>query len=96
MRLSDDRTTHLAHKTAEALQALAGGLRGLRPFTKEPSDLLAEVKKAFREFDRIWTEVDREATEKVHSLKRNVPEGSREWDILYRQYFEEGLQKRKP
>lgn len=34
-------------------------------------------------------DLDREARAKIASLSRNVPEGSREWDILYRQYLEE-------
>lgn len=34
-------------------------------------------------------ELDGRVRAKIASLSRNVPEGSREWDILYRQYLEE-------
>jgi hypothetical protein len=32
---------------------------------------------------------------KIQSLSRNVPVGSREWDILYRKYFEEESRKQR-
>ena len=34
-------------------------------------------------------ELDSRVRAKIASLSRDVPEGSREWDILYRQYFDE-------
>jgi len=34
-------------------------------------------------------DLDKTVRAKIASLSRNVPEGSREWDILYRQYLEE-------
>jgi hypothetical protein len=34
-------------------------------------------------------EIDKKAREKVASLKRDVHEGTREWDILYKKYYEE-------
>jgi len=38
---------------------------------------------------QIDSELDRAARERIRSLKRDVPEGSREWDLLYRQYVTE-------
>jgi hypothetical protein len=32
---------------------------------------------------------------KIQSLSRQVPVGSREWDILYRKYHEEEMRKQK-
>jgi hypothetical protein len=29
------------------------------------------------------------------SLSRQVPAGSREWDVLYRKYFEEEMRKQR-
>jgi hypothetical protein len=31
---------------------------------------------------------------RIASLKRSVPEGSREWDVLYRQYLDELARRR--
>jgi hypothetical protein len=38
--------------------------------------------------------LDRAVRARIASLSRRVPEGSREWDVLYRQYAEE-LARRK-
>ena len=37
---------------------------------------------------------DRAVRARIASLSRTVPEGSREWDVLYRQYLEELQRKR--
>ncbi len=39
-------------------------------------------------------ELDRAVRQRIESLSRQVPEGSSEWDLLYRQYSEE-LAKRR-
>jgi len=38
-------------------------------------------------------ELDREARKKIESQKKTVPEGSLEWDILYRKYYAEEIKK---
>jgi hypothetical protein len=50
----------------------------------------AQLRGAFQED----TALDRAVRARIASLSRKVPEGSREWDILYRQYAEE-LSRRK-
>jgi hypothetical protein len=37
--------------------------------------------------------VDRAARQKIRSQKREIPEGSEEWDILLRRYYQEELKK---
>ena len=39
-------------------------------------------------------ELDSAVRARIASLRRQVPEGSTEWDILYRQYFEELARRR--
>ena len=39
-------------------------------------------------------ELDRAVRARIASLKREVPEGSAEWDVLYRQYSEELSRRR--
>ena len=39
--------------------------------------------------------MDRHAREKVRSQQKNIPEGSSEWDVLYRKYYEEEYQKHR-
>ncbi len=37
--------------------------------------------------------IDQHARLKVQSHKRNIPEGSPEWEILYRKYYQEEVKK---
>lgn len=88
MIISEDRQSHLAHKITDAIWN-----DDLVDYTDE--DLaLRLAKKAIAEFVKEDMEVDQRAREKVASLKRGVVEGSPEWDILYKKYYEEERGKR--
>jgi uncharacterized protein len=47
------------------------------------------TRKAIQQFVQNDLEIDRKARAKVASLKRQVLEGTPEWDVLYRKYYEE-------
>jgi hypothetical protein len=86
--ISEDRQSHLAHILTDAIWN-----DDLVDYTDE--DLaLRLAKKAIAEFVKEDMDVDQKAREKVASLKRGVVEGSPEWDILYRKYYEEERGKR--
>ena len=88
MIISEDRQSHLAHKITDAIWN-----DDLVDYTDE--DLaLRLAKKAIAEFVKEDMDVDQKAREKVASLKRGVVEGSPEWDILYKKYYEEERGKR--
>ena len=55
--------------------------------------VLAEIKAALGDFFSVDDALDAKVRRKIASLSRRVPEGSSEWDVLYRQYLEE--EKRK-
>ena len=42
---------------------------------------------------RLFNQIEDDAKERVRSQKRSVPEGSREWEILFRKYAFEDLDK---
>ncbi|MCK4890670.1 MAG: DUF507 family protein [Candidatus Aminicenantes bacterium] len=42
---------------------------------------------------RLFNQIEDDAKERVRSQKRSVPEGSREWEILFRKYAFEELDK---
>ncbi len=42
---------------------------------------------------KIFEQIEMEAKERVKIQKRTVPEGSREWEILFRKYVSEELSK---
>jgi hypothetical protein len=40
---------------------------------------------------RLFEQIEDEARERMKTQKRNVPEGTREWEILFRKFVGEGL-----
>lgn len=42
---------------------------------------------------RLFEQIENDAKERVRVQKRSVPEGSREWEILFRKYVTEDLLK---
>jgi hypothetical protein len=56
---------------------------------------LAETKQALHSFFQGEDQIDEIVRQKIGSLSRQVPPGSREWDILYRKYFEEESRKQR-
>ncbi len=89
MRLSDDRISHLAHLVADGLWK-----DDLADYTSDEK-ALQEIKNVLTAYLRVEDDADTAARDKIRSLSRDVPEGSREWEILYKKYFEEEMAKKK-
>jgi hypothetical protein len=43
--------------------------------------------------DFVAGKLHRVAREKVRTIKRDIPEGSEEWDLLHQRYYAEELKK---
>jgi hypothetical protein len=52
------------------------------------------AKKGMSEFLKEYQEIEVKTRQTISNLKRNVVEGSPEYDVLYSKYFEEELKKR--
>ncbi len=89
MRLSDERISHIAHLVSEGIWK-----DDLVDFTDD-ARALKEIKDVIKGFLSLEDSADATARSKIQSLSRDVPEGSKEWDVLYRQYLEEELSKKK-
>jgi hypothetical protein len=57
--------------------------------------ILREIKRTITDELKFEDEADAAARRTIQSLSRKVPEGSREWDVLYRKYFEEEMNRRR-
>jgi hypothetical protein len=88
MKLSRDKITDISHK----LIAVMRKSRDLR-VKKDTNDARLEIAKAFTEILQVEEKADRAARDKVRSMKRDIPEGSEEWDILQKRYYAEELKK---
>ena len=88
MILSEERQTHFAH-------LLIDGIWNDDLVDYSDDDMAIKVaKRAISKFVAEIEEIDRKAKATVASLKRGVPEGSPEWDVLYAKYLEEELRRR--
>jgi uncharacterized protein len=88
MKLSRDKITDISHKLITAMRKS----RDLR-MKKDPNDARLEIVKVFTDILQLEEKSDRAARDKVRSMKRDIPEGSEEWDILQKRYYAEELKK---
>ena len=88
MKLSRDKITDISHKLVVVLKKS----RDLR-VRKDANDVRLEIVKALTESLQTEERADRASRDKVRSQKRDIPEGSEEWDILQKRYYGEELKK---
>ncbi len=88
-RLSESRISHLAHLILDGVRK-----DNLATFAND-RHALAATKETLHDFFQSEDRIDDVVRQKIQSLSRRVPPGSREWDVLYRKYFEEESRKQK-
>lgn len=90
MRLSEDRISHISHLVLNAL------VRDRHVNALQPEErLLREIKRTITAELQFEDEADAAARRTIQSLSRRVPEGSPEWDVLYRKYMDEEMRRRR-
>jgi hypothetical protein len=62
-------------------------------FLDDPNEIRLIIVKAIEEEMKLYEALDKKAVEKIQSQKKSIEEGSREWEILYRKYYNEELAK---
>ncbi len=87
--LSEGRISCLAHLIMDSLKT-----GGLVDFPNE-TRVLRETKEVLKETFNLEDRLDELVRQKIQSLSRPISPGSREWDILYRKYLEEELNKQR-
>jgi hypothetical protein len=89
MKLSRDKVSDISHKIIEMLRKS----RELRLRNKDSNAVRLEIVRHMTEVLMAEDKVDRAARAKIRTQKRDIPEGSEEWDILLRRYYSEELKK---
>jgi hypothetical protein len=89
MKLSRDKVTDISHKVVEMFRRS----RELRLKDKDPNNVRLEIVRFMTELLVAEDKVDRAARQKIRSQKREIPEGTEEWDLLHRRYYSEELKK---
>ncbi|MBI4877037.1 MAG: DUF507 family protein [Acidobacteria bacterium] len=88
MKLSRDKINDISHKLIAQMRKS----RDVR-LKKDPNDVRLEVVRSISELLTIEDRVDREARRKIRSQKREIVEGTEEWDLLHRRYYADELKK---
>ena len=88
MRLSRDKVNKVAHVVSDALAEM-----NEVDFVEDRNTIRLEVRKILEELLNQEERIDQSARQKIESQKRTILEGSQEWDILYRKYYNEEVKK---
>ncbi|SEF64787.1 hypothetical protein SAMN05421819_0693 [Bryocella elongata] len=88
MRISRDKLNKLAHTVADTLAEIDEV-----EFLEERNTIRQEARKALEKLLMDELKLDAAARLKIASQRRIIPEGSQEWDILYRKYYNDEVKK---
>ncbi len=86
MRVSREKVNVLSHRIADKLASMDE-----IEFVEDRNTIRLAVVEILNKWLRKEAEVDKAARLKIESQRRNIPEGSAEWEILYRKYYEEEM-----
>ncbi|TDI44839.1 MAG: DUF507 family protein [Acidobacteria bacterium] len=89
-KLSTEKMLHLSHVILKGLQAIQG-----LTLNQPANDVRNRLLAILRDEMRRDLQLENRARRKITSQRRNIPEGSPEWDILFRKYYEEELSARR-
>ncbi len=87
-RISRDKVNKLAHAITDALAAMDDV-----EFIEDRNSIRLKIREILEELLKREKQIDAEARKKIESQRRTILEGSQEWDILYRKYYNEEVKK---
>jgi hypothetical protein len=88
MRLSREKINKLAHAVADTLAEMDNV-----DFVEDRNSIRLEVRRVLELLMAQEAKIDASARKKIESQRRTILEGSQEWDILYRKYYNEEVKK---
>jgi len=88
MRLSREKTIRLSHRIIDVLVS-----SDQVDFIEDRDTIRQEIVSILIALLKQEEQIDTEVRAKIASQKKEILEGSEEWDILYRKYYAEGLKR---
>jgi hypothetical protein len=88
MKMTREKIIQLSHQIMTAIESLDEV-----EIFEEPNTIRQEVVKILNDLLREEEKMDESVKAHITSQKRVIPEGSAEWDILYRKYYSDALRK---
>jgi len=88
VRISRDKVNKLAHTIADTLAEI-----NEVDFLEERNMVRQEARKALEFLLAEELKIDAAARRKIESQRKIILEGSQEWEILYRKYYNDEVRK---
>jgi len=88
VRLSREKINYLSRQILDALFE-----EDEVEFLDEPNEIRLSIVKSIEEEMKLYDILDKKAIQKIEAQKKSIKEGSREWEILYRKYYNEEISK---
>jgi hypothetical protein len=88
MRISREKLNKLAHAVADTLAETESV-----DFIEDRNTIRLEARRILEGLMAEESKIDAAARQKIESQRRTILEGSQEWDILYRKYYNEEVKK---
>ena len=88
MRITDDKLNKIAHVVADTLAEIDEV-----DFLEDRNTIRQEARKILGKLLTDELKIDAAARLKISSQRKIILEGSQEWDILYRKYYNDEVKK---
>jgi hypothetical protein len=90
VKLSREKILHLSHLVLNHLNA-----DDQVEFFADPQEIRQQIVKLISDEMKTDEAIDALVRRKIESQKRTIVEGSEEWEILYRKYYEEEVARHR-
>jgi len=88
MRISRDKSNKIAKAAFESMKEVED-----LEFIEDPQTIRQEIRNILEKLLLEEEGIDKAARQKIESQRRTIIEGTAEWDILYRKYYNEEVKK---
>jgi len=88
MRLTREKIVRISHQLSDLLVA-----SNEVEFVEDRDTIRQKVLAILQDLLKEEEELDAEVRKKISSQKKEVLEGSEEWDVLYRKYYAEEMRR---
>ena len=88
MRINRDKLNKLAHTVADTLAEI-----DTVGFLEERNLIRQEARKILETLLEEEAKIDAAARQKIANQRKVIQEGSQEWEILYRKYYNDEVRK---
>ncbi len=87
-RLSREKINYLSRQILNVLEK-----NDQVEFLDDSNEIRLIIVRTIEDEMKLYEALDKKAIDKIQSQKKPIEEGSREWEILYRKYYNDELAK---